>query len=428
MNHPVGRFLTVTMLFCILLSGGACARDFAKEEFHADGGTLMRGEDVRHLRGFMAPGLIRPGAAPEELAETVARIGYYGGETLCFDLYGFSPDGKTLAQDRVDALKDTWQQLKDSRMHAICRVLGPDAPTAPEARLEAVRTAAKALKDELRLIYWIEDAALAAEFLKYAPDAPVAAPDNAPIRTTSDAAALPVDRPVLITGTLPVDVDANVSFVVQESEDTLNDLDRALAEPVELAPWRIDNSILSEEERLDGFIALFDGKTFNGWTIQGDESCWRIANNEVQWVKKGGGVIRSRDRWENFIYRFEFRIADGGNSGMFLHAPRAARQSRLGMEFQIMGDHGKEAHSKGTGAMYDAKAPHVNASNPPMQWNTAEVIIDGPHLKVTLNGQVIHDCNMTEHDKLKPRLKSGFFGMQDHGHDVAFRNIRIKPL
>jgi hypothetical protein len=63
-----------------------------------------------------------------------------------------------------------------------------------------------------------------------------------------------------------------------------------------------------------------------------------------------------------------------------------------------------------------------------MTWNSLEIVLNGSHMKATLNGQVIHDFDMDTVEELKYRLKDGFIGLQDHDHFVAFRNVRIKEL
>ena len=118
------------------------------------------------------------------------------------------------------------------------------------------------------------------------------------------------------------------------------------------------------------------------------------------------------------------RAAPGGRPAR----RHANRESKMGFEFQIMGDFGEEAHKNGTGAVYDVVAPSVNASQPAGHWNDLELILDGPRYRAILNGVIIQDLNFDEDDELRHRLRNGFIALQDHGSAVAFRNIRIKRL
>lgn len=93
-----------------------------------------------------------------------------------------------------------------------------------------------------------------------------------------------------------------------------------------------------------------------------------------------------------------------------------------------MGDAGDAPVKDTTGAVYDVVPPKVNAGKPAGEWNAYEIMVNGPHLKITLNGQVVQDLNLDENEELKYRLRNGFIGLQDHGGYAAFRNIRVKRL
>jgi hypothetical protein len=149
---------------------------------------------------------------------------------------------------------------------------------------------------------------------------------------------------------------------------------------------------------------------------------------EIEYVMTGGQAIQTARRYSNFILRLQWRIEDGGNSGIFLRAPRAARQSKIGMEFQLHGDYGLAPNDDSTGAVYKVVPALANASKPPLAWNDLEVIANGPNIKSTMNGVVIQDLNLDDIPEVKYRLRRGFIGLQDHHNWVSFRNIRIKEL
>jgi len=184
----------------------------------------------------------------------------------------------------------------------------------------------------------------------------------------------------------------------------------------------------------DGFVSLSDDPALSAWR-QPKDGAWQCENGVISKVK--GGTLFSEAMYEDFALRFEYKIPAGGNSGVFLRAPLSGRHSALGMELQIMGDHGKPPGKGSSGALYDAKAPDVAATNPDGEWNEVDVDFRGMHLKVTLNGQVTHDCDLDdpainegerEGKKLSQRSTRGYIGLQDHGHPVEFRNVRIQVL
>jgi len=155
---------------------------------------------------------------------------------------------------------------------------------------------------------------------------------------------------------------------------------------------------------------------------------FHVKDGAIEWARPGGTMLMTRERYDNFILRLEWRIIKGGNSGLSLRIPRTNRHSKIGMEFQLQGDHGREPEAHITGAIYDVVAPLVNAGKPAMEWNSLEIMLDGPKLKAALNGEVVQDLNLDDNEELRYRLRRGFIGLQDHGRYVAFRNIRIKKL
>lgn len=177
----------------------------------------------------------------------------------------------------------------------------------------------------------------------------------------------------------------------------------------------------------EGFRALFDGRSWAGWKITGDPQGWGIENGAIVWKQPGGRRVRTLTRYGDFTLRLQWRVQqEGDNSGVFVRAPAAGRESRIGMEIQLLGDHGEPPHKNGTGSVYDVVAPRVNAVRPAGEWNDLQIECAGSRLKVTLNGELVQDLDLTEHPELKHRLRSGFIALQDHGDPVAFRNIRIK--
>ncbi len=414
------------------LSGCATALSFGKDDFKIVDGKLKRGDKEFTLRAFQVPGLGACEGKLSIMAPALVRIAEVGGNTACFDLAGFSEDGKTLDPKAVETVKTLATRAKDQRMGVAVRVLG--GRTEPEFCKNAVRTAAQALKGQGMAVYYFdgpEAGKFAKEFAKLAPGRVIAAPKNGAIEVVSAPPAAAPAHPVLVAGAIPDPAMKNVHFVLRGAEEDYAALDAALANPVEKAPYTPDNSLVSAEEQKEGFVSMFDGKTFNGWWVWGDDpNGFRISpEGWIEWVKPGGEAVYSRERYGDFILRLEFKLkTEGSNSGVFLRAPRAARQSKIGMEFQIMGDHGKVPDKQTTGAVYDVLPPKLNAAKPAGEWNTLEIMFTGPNLKATLNGKIVQDVNFDEHEELKYRLRRGFIGLQDHAHYVAFRNIRIKKL
>ncbi|NLX13783.1 MAG: DUF1080 domain-containing protein [Phycisphaerales bacterium] len=187
---------------------------------------------------------------------------------------------------------------------------------------------------------------------------------------------------------------------------------------------------LSPEEETEGWQLLFDGQTLNGWTtLLQDAGGWIVHDGLLHCTGVHGPWLRTRQTFDDFILRIEFKIEPNGNSGVFLRAPLDGRASRFGMEIQISG---KEPDSlnkhKSTGAIYAVLPPLGNTSNPPGQWNYAEITCRGSRVTMTINGQPAQNLDMNDVPELHNRLRRGVIGLQDHGNKVWFRNIRIKCL
>lgn len=147
------------------------------------------------------------------------------------------------------------------------------------------------------------------------------------------------------------------------------------------------------------------------------------------------GFLRYDKKLCDFVLRLEYRVSARCNSGIGLRSPVPyttlkpnTLPSNLGYEFQIMGDAGQPASDKGTGSFYGQLAPSVNAAKPAGEWNSLEIECRGPRIRATLNGQVVQDIDHTTVPALAKRPECGYLSLQNHGHDVEFRHIRLKEL
>ena len=421
------RALTV---LCVALSVSLASHAVTKYQFYIKDGGLVRGINATplSLRAIATPDLANPKTlTPSVLAQTLIRISDVGATSVCFDLQGLSADGKSLSPDSIKAIDAIIAQVTWRTMGGICKVFGPNAPTDPKVRLTAVKTVAQALKKDVAIVYWIDgpdSAELTKAFKAAAPDLIVAAPAGGDL--TVGAAPGPLS---IVVDSIPSPISPRMHCILPDKPEVLEALDKALADPIESQPWTPDNSVLSEEERKDGWIALFDGKTLNGWTITGaNKQGFAARDGMIEWQSGGAGQLRTRDRYSDLIMRFDFKVAKGKNTGVQFRTPRANRASTVGFEFQIMGDHEKTPDKDSTGSIYDVIPPKMNATNPDGEWNTVEITLKGPRVKAVLNGKVVQDLSFDDTEELKYRLRKGFIVITDHGGYSAYRNLRLKKL
>lgn len=190
-----------------------------------------------------------------------------------------------------------------------------------------------------------------------------------------------------------------------------------------------------------GFKPLFNGKDLTGWTIVGKKGPGYVVENGVLVCPEdGGGNLLTEEEFDNFVFRFEFKLTPGGNNGVGIRAPLAGDIAYSGMEIQIL-DHNHEKYkgwlkpTQRHGSVYDVIPASSENLKPTGEWNVEEISANGPKVKVTLNGKVINDADLstvTDPAVLKKhpgvQRKSGRIGFLGHGSHIEFRNIQVKKL
>ena len=218
-----------------------------------------------------------------------------------------------------------------------------------------------------------------------------------------------------------------------EREEILNEI-FALTDAYHKQAWPAtpldpaDAFSLKPGEAEEGFRSLFNGKNLNGWVQLTDPGNFEVRDGAIELVGKSGGWLRSWDVYDDFVFRAEYWIEEGGNAGFYIRTPAIGRQSRIGFEFQIMGQPASLAPRKDTtGAIYDVRPPDANYMKLG-DWNEVELTCEGSRIRVMWNGNLAHDFRYEELDAMKTRAQSGFIGLQDHQSSVKYRNLRIKRL
>ncbi len=415
------------------LWAAALGDDDGKHIMRVKDDTLMQGKQAFVMRAIETPGIANAGMAHTDLAVALARVAEVGANTVCFDAPGLSADGTSIDPDALKSIDALMEALNYQRMGAICRVFAADGPKDAAYRKTVLETVARTLKPENRMIYWIDgpDAdAMAKAFKKIAPALVVASEKDGDMDVVTAVPVSAPAKPALVFGAVPgAALRASVHCVMPAGDASYQAFDTAMADPLESKPWTPDNSKLSEQERADGFVSLFDGKTLDGWWMLGvNKNGFAVNDGTIEWKSVGGQALYTHDRYDNFVLRIEWKINPRGNSGIYIRAPRSGRQSKIGMEIQVQGDAGEPVTFQTTASIYSVIAPTKNASKPAGEWNAMEITADGPHVKVVLNGETVQDANLDQSDELRVRLRRGFIGLQDHGCYVAYRNIRIKKL
>ena len=172
----------------------------------------------------------------------------------------------------------------------------------------------------------------------------------------------------------------------------------------------------------EGFVSIFDGRTLEGW--RGSTDGYVAENGMLVCLKKKGGNLFTVKEYGDFIFRFEFRFEPGGNNGV----------SVRGHEIQILDDyapiHKNIKPCQYHGSIYCVVPAKRGHTKPAGEWNTEEILCQGSHWRVTVNGVVIVDADLAQipgQEELAQRRR-GPLGFKGHGTRVEFRNLRIKEL
>jgi len=205
---------------------------------------------------------------------------------------------------------------------------------------------------------------------------------------------------------------------------------------------------LTEKEKADGWILLFDGKdaskSLRGYKKDSVPDKWVIEDGAL--CRKGGGDVITKDKYENFEFQCEWRISKNGNSGiMFKVLETDGPSYKTGPEAQIL-DGENEPKMQKSGWLYELYSTEKDTSKPAGEWNhfvlKCQKTPTGTYkCEHWLNGEKYVEYEIGSEDWKERVAKSKFaeweqFGtadaghicLQDHGNDVCFRNIKIKVL
>jgi Domain of Unknown Function (DUF1080) len=207
------------------------------------------------------------------------------------------------------------------------------------------------------------------------------------------------------------------------------------------------DNVLTEAEKTDGWKLLFDGTTTTGWVNRGkdelanDMKNWKADNGVLVRSESGGDAVYASEQFENFILSLEWKIADSGNSGVFVRLSDIKDWVNSAPEIQIHDVNARKYVLKPphqAGALYGLLAPPESLRMKPGEWNHFMITCNGPHITALMNGQQTFALDLTEEKWQSPQGKfkrpyatlprKGYIMLQDHGAEVAFKNIKIKLL
>ena len=209
---------------------------------------------------------------------------------------------------------------------------------------------------------------------------------------------------------------------------------------------------LTEREKQEGWKLLFDGKSTEGWRNYKKDTLsdkWQVKDGALTLPGGGGGDIITREQFDSYELLLDWKISKGGNSGLMFHVTEAGNTPwKTGPEIQLQDNVGGHDPQK-AGWLYQLHQPPtdektgkpVDATKPAGEWNTLRLVLNGSQGEIHMNGVKYAQFELWGDDWNQRIAKSKFakepgFGqarkghiaLQDHGNEVAFRNIKIRPL
>lgn len=202
---------------------------------------------------------------------------------------------------------------------------------------------------------------------------------------------------------------------------------------------------LTPEEKAAGWRLLFDGKSTDGWRgfrTEAPDPGWHVTDGALGPDPKRSRDIMTKDRFGSFELAFEWKISPKGNSGVMYHVVEEGAQTYFsGPEYQVLDNSRGEPPLERAGALYGLYAPTVDATRPVGEYNQARLVVDGPKVQHWLNGQKVVEYELGSADfkgrvaaskfKAWPQFAAspeGHIALQNHGDEVAYRNIKVRPL
>jgi len=211
------------------------------------------------------------------------------------------------------------------------------------------------------------------------------------------------------------------------------------------------------------WTSLFDGSTTQGWRNYNKatfpEQGWEIVDGTLHCKGSGrgeagggGGDILYDKKFSNFHLKLEWKISEGGNSGIFYLAQESPELDfiwKTAPEMQVLdnakhpdAEAGKDGNRK-AGSLYDLIPAVPQNAKPAGEWNTAEIKVYKGSVWHMQNGETVLEYHLwtpewntlvagSKFPALNPNWANvaaeGYIGLQDHGDDVWYRNIQIREL
>jgi hypothetical protein len=206
-----------------------------------------------------------------------------------------------------------------------------------------------------------------------------------------------------------------------------------------VAPLHAADNALTPEQKAEGWIALFDGKTLDGWAVKSGFATYKVEDGAIVGTTASNSpnsFLTSTQAYGDFDLAMEVKLDDGGlNSGCQIRSKLKGEQygGRLyGPQVEICGGVAGYIYGEATkyGWLSQERKPHKLF--PLKQWVSFRVRAVGPKIETWVGGEKVTE--LTLQNELVTEHAEGFFGLQVHGvgakgpFTVRWKNLYLKPV
>jgi hypothetical protein len=239
-------------------------------------------------------------------------------------------------------------------------------------------------------------------------------------------------------------------FTIRKNKIPMRKLIKMVLISLIFTPMFGQNKLTKQEEK-NGWQLLFDGKSLENWrTYKNTQLNWEVVNGELHNKNHDAseavrGDLITAKKYKDFVFTCDWKISEAGNSGIIYRASEEFKQPYFtGPEYQVAdneGYKGKMTPLQTTASNYDMEGNFLAKPNPAGQWNSTKILVNGNHVEHWLNDVLVIEYEFNSEKWLEQKEKSkwktalkyglepeGHIALQDHGHEVWYKNLKIKEL
>ena len=217
-------------------------------------------------------------------------------------------------------------------------------------------------------------------------------------------------------------------------------------------------NLLTPAEQAEGWVLLFDGKTMDGWRKCNssematnwaiDDQSMKVSRGQRAGRGQGGDILFGTKKFANFELSMDWKIEKEGNSGIFYYVVEYPNQPiyYAAPEVQVLDNWNASDNKLANhlaGSLYDMLPALPQNAKPAGEWNNIVIRVKDGKVTHTQNGEKVVEYELwtpewkalVADSKFKDwpgfidgPAKEGYIGLQDHGYDCWFRNIKIREL